>query len=316
MVVGKLRLVPIGVVACLFTACGAGLPPEEKTTPPAQTVGCQSSGGPLQFVVNNAAASVYWAEPGVNPSDPTVDQSKIKLLFDIPADQLPTGISTATIRVGVLPNNIINDPVHVDTVLQILAVDPSDLTGFAGSGATPLRLALRYDPVACEIPPEVEANLVLGRFNLTNGAWLEVCGDTADTSLAVREVSCSDGDLSFGIFGVIPRVGDPLNDVTPPVFPTPSFSLSLRTRCPTCSPSSIELEWGPAVDIGGSGVIGYWLYVDDVRTAFTSDTAANPTVRFTFRSSGTIDTTQSHRYQVTAVDAAGNESVRFGSLTT
>ncbi len=316
MSVGNLRLLPIGIGACLFAACGAGLPPEEDGPPPPQAVGCASSGGPLQFPVSNDGATVYWAGPGVDPTDPTLDQSKIKLVFDIPAGQLPTGIERASIRVGVLPDFIINDPFHVDTVFQILAVDPADLPGFSGSGADTLRLALRYDPVACEIPPEVEATLVLGRLNLTNGAWLEVCGDTADTSLAVREVSCSDGDLSFGVFGVIPRVGDPLNDLTPPVFPTPSFSLALRDRCNTCSPSSVELEWGPAVDIGGSGVIGYWLYVDNVRTAFNSETAANPTVRFVFRSCCEIDTTQSHRYQVTAVDAAGNESIRFGSLTT
>jgi hypothetical protein len=137
---------------------------------------------------------------------------------------------------------------------------------------------------------------VLGRLN-TSGAWQEVCGDLADTGLAIREVSCSDGDLSFGIFGVIPRPGAPIDDSTAPVFPQNSFSLTSPSRCDTCAPPSIELEWGPASDGGGSGVIGYWIYVDGVRQVFTSDTAANPTVRFTFRSSGTVDTTLRHRYQ-------------------
>jgi hypothetical protein len=260
---------------------------------------------------------VFWAEdPRINPGDPTIDQSKIKLIFDIPQGQLPTGVSTARIRVGVLPNVIINDPVHVDTVFQILAVDPTELTGFSGSGTTQVRLALRYDPVECEIPADVEANLVLGRLNTTSGAWLEVCGDTADTTLAVREVSCSDGDLSFGVFGVIPRVGDPLNDVTPPVFPTPSFSLTSPSRCNSCAPTSIELEWGPASDGGGSGIRGYWIYVDSVRVAFTSDTTATPNVGFTLRSSGTIDTTREHLYQVQAVDNADNVSTLFGALRT
>lgn len=316
MSVGKPRLLFL-VSAYLLAACGAGLPPEEGGNQAPQVQGCQSSGSPLDFVVTNEAASVFWAaDSGINPGDPTIDQSKIKLIFDIPQGQLPTGVSTARIRVGVIPNNIINDPVHVDTVFQILAVDPTDLTGFSGSGATQVRLALRYDPVACEIPPDVEANLVLGRLNLTNGAWLEVCGDTADTSLTIREVSCSDGDLSFGVFGVIPRVGSSIDDITPPVFPTPSFSLTSSTRCNSCVPASIDFEWGPASDVGGSGIRGYWIYVDGVRVAFTSDTTATPNVSFTLRSSGTVDTTQKHLYQVQAVDNADNVSALFGALRT
>jgi hypothetical protein len=189
------------------------------------------------------------------------------------------------------------------------------LTGFTGTGQVPLTLTIRYDPVACQTSPETEANLVLGRLN-TSGAWQEVCGDLANTSLAIREVSCSDGDLSFGIFGVIPRPGAPIDDSTAPVFPQNSFSLTSPSRCDTCAPPSIELEWGPASDGGGSGVIGYWIYVDGVRQVFTSDTAANPTVRFTFRSSGTVDTTLRHRYQVQAVDNAGNASTLFGALET
>lgn len=314
---GKLRPIVLGVVAILVVGCGAGLPPEEAGPRAQQPLGCESGGRPLDFTVTNDAASVYWAADGrINPNDPTVDQSQIKLVMDIPSGQLPTGVNSATIRVGVLPNAIINDPVHVDTVFQIVPVSPSDLTGFAGSGANQIRLAIRYDPVACEIPADVEADLVLGRFNTTSGTWLEVCGDTADTSLAVREVSCADGDMSFGVFGVIPRVGDPLNDLTPPFFPTPSFSLASPRRCNSCLPPSIDLEWGPASDGGGSGIRGYWIYVDNVRVAFTTDTTATPNVTFTLQSSGTLDTTRSHLYQVQAVDNADNVSALFGALRT
>lgn len=312
---GKLRGISLGIVALWLTACGAGLPPEERISQ-APPEGCESSGAPLDFVVTNNAATVYWAESGFDPSDPLTDQSKIKLIIDVPPGQLPTGVATARIRVGVIPNFIINDPLHVDTVFQIIPIDPTDLTGFTGSGATPIRMAIRYDPVACGIPAEVESNLVLGRINLTNGAWLEVCGDVADTSLAVREVACSEGDLSFGIFGVIPRVGSATEDFTPPFFPTRSFSLSSPNRCTSCVPPSIELEWGPATDGTGSGIKGYWIYVDGVRVAFTSDIAATPNVKFTLRSSGTIDTTREHLYQVQAVDNADNVSPLFGALRT
>jgi hypothetical protein len=260
---------------------------------------------------------MFWAaDSRINLNDPTTDQSKIKLVFDIPSGQLPTGVSSARIRVGVVPNFILNDPLHVDTVFQILAVEPTDLTGFTGSGATQLRLAIRYDPIACGIPADVEANLVLGRINTTSGTWLEVCGDTANTTLAVREVSCSDGDLSFGYFGVIPRVGSAINDLTPPFFPTGTFSLASPSRCNSCVPASIDLEWGPATDAGGSGIKGYWIYVDSVRVALTTDTAATPNVGFTLQSSGTLDTTRPHLYQVQAVDNADNVSVLFGALRT
>lgn len=316
---GKLRLIALGAAACvLIAACGAGLPPEEHDAPPLTAQGCAAANpNPLQFVVNAAAASLFWAaDSRIDLTDPTTDQSKIKLIFDIPQDQLPTGISQATIQVQAIPDRFLIDTVHVDTVFQISAIEPSDLPGFSGSGQTQLRLAIRYDPVACEIAPEIESNLVLGRLNPENGAWLEVCGDTANTGLAVHEVSCSDGDLSFGIFGVIPRVGNPSTDVTPPVFPTPSFSLNSPSRCSTCVPTSIELAWGPASDGGGSGIKGYWIYVDSVRTVFTSDITATPAVHFTLRSSGTIDTAQEHLYQVQAVDNNDNVSTLFGALRT
>jgi hypothetical protein len=76
------------------------------------------------------------------------------------------------------------------------------------------------------------------------------------------------------------------------------------------------LEWGPASDGAGSGIKGYRIYVDGIFVVFTSDTTADPTVNFTLRSSGTLDTTQTHRYQVSALDNADNESALFGSLIT
>jgi hypothetical protein len=156
--------------------------------------------------------------------------------------------------------------------------------------------------------------LVLGRYNTDSGLWQDVCGDLADTTATVREVSCANADLSFGIFGVIAHVGTDVTDFTPPIFQGGGFSLTSPSRCDTCAPASIDLEWGPASDSGGSGLQGYWVYVDGVQAVFTSDTTATPTVHFTFRSSGTIDTTREHLYQVQAIDNAGNRSVLFGNL--
>jgi hypothetical protein len=60
--------------------------------------------------------------------------------------------------------------------------------------------------------------------------------------------------------------------------------------------------------------LGYWIYVDGVRNTFTSDITANPTVRFILQTSGTVNTTLRHLYQVQAVDNAGNASTLFGAL--
>jgi hypothetical protein len=307
-------LIALGVSACLLAACGAGLPPEEDPlAEPTGPQGCESFGQGIDFTIGSTAGTIYWAaDARIDPADPTV-QSKIKFLFDIPQDQLPTGVPQARIRVTPVRNSALPAGAHVDTVFLISAIEPTDLTGFTGTGQVPLTLTVRYDPVACQVPPETEANLVLGRLN-ASGAWQEVCGDLANTGLAVREVSCSDGDLSFGIFGVIPRVGGTIADSTPPVFPPNSVSLTLRDRCDSCPAPSIELEWGPASDGTGSGILGYWIYVDGVRNTFTSDITANPTVRFILQTSGTVNTTLRHLYQVQAVDNAGNASTLFGAL--
>ena len=306
-------LIALGVSACLLAACGAGLPPEEDSGSQAiRPQGCESVGQAIDFPIDNNAGKIYWAaNPRINPADPNV-QSQIKFLFDVPAGQLPTGVSSARIRIGPVLNAILPAGGHVDTAFQISAIEPTDLTGFTGTGQVPLTLTVRYDPVECQIAPETEANLVLGRFT-DSGAWQEVCGDPPNTGLAISEVSCSDADLSFGIFGVIPKPGGTLDDSTPPVFPQGSLSLTLRSRCDTCPVASIELEWGPASDGSGSGILGYWIYVDNVRSTFTSDIASNP-VRFTLQSSANLDTTREHLYQVQAVDNAGNVSTLFGAL--
>ncbi len=305
--------------AVVLAACGAGLPPEVESGSGGQAPtpqGCESSGDALEFPIDNRAGTIFWAaDSRIDPADPTV-QSQIKFLLDIPSDQLPLGVSSARIRVVPVPSNnpLLPDGGHFDTAFGIISLDPTELTGFTGTGQVPLTLTIRYDPVACQIPADVEANLVLGRLN-ASGAWQEVCGDPPTTGLAGREVSCSDGDLSFGVFGVIPRGGAVLDD-TPPVFPARTVTLNSPSRCNTCPAASIDLEWGPASDGDGSGIKGYWVYVDGVRVVFTSDTTASPNVRYTLRSSGTLDTTQTHLYQVSAVDNADNESALFGSLRT
>lgn len=274
--------------------------------------GCEVSGQAIDFVVDNNAGTLFWAaDPRIDPADPAV-QSLIKFRMNVPAGQLPTGVSTARLRIGPISSELLPSDGHIGTAFNISSVDPTDLVGFTGTGQTPLTLTLRYDPAACWIPEDVESDLVLGRLN-ASGVWQAVCGDLADTGLAVREVTCSDGDLSFGIFGVI-RGAPP--DTEPPVFPANTFTLSTVSRCDICALPSISLEWGPADDGSGSGILGYWIYVDGVRTAFTWDTTADPTVAFTLESSATLDTTQEHFYQVQAVDFAGNVSSLFGALRT
>jgi hypothetical protein len=315
--VAKIRRLILWTAVGLLAGCGAGLPPEEPSVgtsvPPA---GCAAVGGPLDFIVDNNPTTIFWAaDSRVNPTDPNVDQSQIKLSFEIPANQLPNGVTTAQIRIQPLLNAILPQGGHVDTAFRVSAVSPSDLGTFSGGDQTPLTLRLRYDPVFCEVAPEDEATLVLGRFNETSAAWQDICGETADPTAAVREVSCANADLSFGIFGVIKRAGNDFNDLSPPTWPTRGgFTLTSPSRCDTCAPPSIDLEWGPATDNGGSGIVGYWIHVDGNAMAFSQDTTANPTVRFTLRSSGTVDTTKQHRYQVQAEDNAGNKSVLFGSL--
>jgi hypothetical protein len=307
----------------ILTGCGAGLAPEEPRTTPAATAGaaqgCASQGSELVFTVDQNANSLFWAaDARINPGDPATDQSKVKALFDIPQNSLPTGFTNARIQIAPVPSSSLPAGVHVDTAFAISVLSPEGLTSLApSSGTETLTLAIRYDPVSCDIPPEVEATLLLGRLS-ANGLWQDVCGDLANPSATVREVACDQGDLSFGIFGVIPATRSQFNDPTPPIFPPGAYNLSGKH----CDPSScgaapwIDLEWGPATDGGGSGIKLYWIYVDNQKFVSTTNITANPTIRFRVVSNvGGLDTTQTHTYKVSALDNADNESLLFGSLT-
>jgi hypothetical protein len=315
IVVTTLRLCLLAVGSVLLAACGAGLPAEEPGQAAGTATGCETLGNPLDFVVDNTPTTIFWAANGrLNPNDPDVDQSLIKVLFEIPDNQLPANVDRARIRIT--PVRALALPVgrHVDTAFQISAMEPAGLNQFSGGSQNPLTLRIRYNPVACGITSAVESTLVLGRYNPDSATWNEVCGDLANTGASVREVSCANADLSFGIFAAIPRVTNEFNDFTAPTFPANSFNLSSPRRCNTCAPPTIDLEWGPATDGAGSGLLGYWIYVDGVQVVFTSDTTASPRVTYTLRSAGTLDTTREHVYQVQAVDNAGNRSALFGSL--
>jgi hypothetical protein len=298
--------------------CGAGLPPEERSAPRGGTTGgtaeaptsCALTGGPFDFPNVTAAGSIlYWAtDPQI---DIRVDEAKAKLLFDVPAFQLPPGTTSAYIRIAPEPDADLPLSGHLDTAFRISALTPPDLTSFEGS-QTPLTLTIRYDPVACEIPPDVEAGLVLGRLN-SNGQWQEVCGTRADVGR--RQVSCSEADLSFGVFGVIAQ-SVVLNDSTPPFFPNTTQTLSAK---PCLDPAAcgasgyIDFQWGAASDGSGSGVTGYRLYVDSAPTVFVANVSGNP-IQYQFLPTGSLDIRSTHKYQITAVDRAGNESALYGAL--
>ncbi|MFZ5863381.1 MAG: hypothetical protein ACOYXR_11140 [Nitrospirota bacterium] len=241
----------------------------------------------------------------------------MKVRLDIPQNSLPTGITNARIQIAPVANRGLPAGIHVDTAFSITAVSPPELGTLIGGDQDPLVLTIRYDPVACNITPAVESTLVLGRLSPA-GLWQEVCGDLANTAGAlVREVSCFQGDISFGTFGVIQRSGNPFDDRTPPTFPARAFNLSLEDSCrAACDPAPwIELSWGPATDEGGSGIKAYRIYADGLMVAVTTNITANPTVRYRLGNFGTFDTTRFHTYQITAVDNADNESARFGLLT-
>lgn len=299
--------------------CGAGLPPEERSN--ASTGGssgntqtstsCALTGDSLDFNVTNTTGSfLFWVADAQN-FDIRVDEAKAKLLFDVPEDQLPQGIDSAQVRVAPEPDANLPANQHVDTAFRISAIIPQDMTGFAGGAQTPLTLTLRYDPVTCKIQPDIEANLVLGRLN-SFGQWLEVCGD--HPPVGGHEVSCATGDLSFGVFGVIGQ-GALLNDTTPPFFPTTAQTLSLVTLCleGSCGGPHIDFQWGAASDGSGSGVKGYRLYVDGFPTAFVANVTGNP-IQYSFIPTGSLDIRSTHKYQITAVDAADNESALYGAL--
>lgn len=299
---------PSGIllITVLCMGCGAGLPSEEF--PPKNAVepvaqGCALTGAPLDFGITNVASTLFWAADGR-----TTDEAKIKLLFEIPADQLPGDTVSASIRV--VPQSV-SPGGHVDTAFRIVALDPAGLTGFAGGGQPPLRLRIRYDPVKCEIPAAVESTLVLGRLD-SNGQWREVCGEKATLSAGIREVACDQGDLSFGVFGVINPAVTNITDPDAPFFPDRTVSLSLNN--PT--QFTVEMVWGGASDGSGSGIKGYRVYIDQQPPIFFADTTSYPSiVRYTLRATGTLDLTQTHRYSVSAVDNADNESARFGNVS-
>lgn len=298
-------------VATIVIGCGAGLPPEEEfasAVPDAIPQGCALQGSALDFNVTNVGSALFWA------TDPQIelprDQAKAKLLFEIPDNQLPSGVNFAQIRIAPEPNGNLPQDGHLDTAFRISAIVPREMTGFSGAGQFPATLTVRYDPVACNIAPEAEATFVLGRLN-ASGLWAEVCGDTANVS--AHEVSCDQGDLSFGIFAVIPKGGGIFNDTTLPFFPAKGTASLAGTPCYTCVPAYILLEWGPATDGAGSGIKGYRIYVDGNRDTFAANLTGNP-IRYVFIPTGTVDIRQPHLYQITAVDNADNESTRYGAL--
>jgi len=299
--------------------CGAGLPPEERSNPRGGATGgtgqaptgCALTGGPFDFPnVTPAGSILYWAtDPQI---DLQVDEAKAKLRFDVPAFQLP-GATSAYIRIAPEPNANLPAGQHLDTAFRISAITPPDMTFFDTTQDLPT-LTIRYDPVACEIPPDVEAGLVLGRLN-SNGQWQEVCGTRADVGR--RQVSCSEADLSFGVFGVIAQTVV-LNDSTPPFFPITAETLSATKLCldpAICGALGyIDFKWGAASDGSGSGVKGYRLYVDGARgTGFVANVTGDP-IQYRFEPTGTLDIRANHFYQITAVDAADNESARYGAL--
>jgi hypothetical protein len=297
--------------------CGAGLPPEERSNPLGGSTGgtgetpasCALTGGELDFAVDQLGSFLFWAtDPQI---DIRVDEAKAKLLLDVPENQLPQGTTSAQIRISPEPDADLPLSGHVDTAFRIDAITPQDMAGFAGGAQNPLTLTIRYDPVACEISPDVEAGLVLGRLN-SNGQWQEICGTRADVGR--RQVSCSEGDLSFGVFGVIGQAAA-LNDSTPPFFPNTAQTLSARPclDTATCGTPYIDFQWGAASDGGGSGVKGYRLYVDGARAAFVANVSGNP-IQYTFIPTGSLDIRSTHKYQITAVDAADNESALYGAL--
>lgn len=270
---------------------------------------CALTGGPFDFPRVTAAGSIlYWATD--SQIDLRVDEAKAKLLFDVPAFQLPPGTTSAYIRIAPEPDADLPLSGHVDTAFRISAITPPDMTGFEGS-QDPLTLTIRYDPVACEIPPDVEAGLVLARLN-SNGQWQEICGTRANVGR--RQVSCSEGDLSFGVFGLIGQSAV-LNDSTPPFFPNTAQTLSAKPCLDpaTCGPSGyIDFQWGAASDGSGSGVKGYRLYVDGARAEFVANVSGNP-IQYRFIPPS-LDIRTQHLYQITAVDAADNESALYGAL--
>ena len=271
--------------------------------------GCALTGGELDFTVDNLGSFLFWAtDPQI---DLRVDEAKAKLLLDVPENQLPQGTTSAQIRISPEPDADLPANQHVDTAFRISAITPQDMAGFAGGAQNPLTLTIRYDPVACEIPPDVEAGLVLGRLN-TNGQWQEICGVRADVGR--RQVSCSEGDLSFGVFGVIGQSAA-LNDSTPPFFPNTAQTLSAKPclDTATCGTPYIDFQWGAASDGGGSGVKGYRLYVDGARAVFVANVSGNP-IQYTFIPTGSLNILARHLYQITAVDAADNESALYGAL--
>ena len=302
-------------VAAIVIGCGAGLPEEDPAPAPnpVQNVvqqGCSLTGTNLDFNVRNLGSTLFWA---IDPQlELPRDRAKAKLLFEIPDNQLPSGVDFADIRIAPVPDGNLPQGRHIDTAFRISAIAPPGLSGFTGGGVLPLTLTIRYDPIACDIAPETEADLVLGRL-LASGEWTAVCGDKAN--VAAHDVSCDQGDLSFGIFAVIPKGTGISNDTTPPVFPTRGAISLAGTPCYTCDPRHIILEWGPASDGGGSGINGYRIYVDGNRDAFVAqNTLTGNPIKYLFTPTGSVDILQPHLYQITAVDKADNESARYGAL--
>jgi hypothetical protein len=145
-----------------------------------------------------------------------------------------------------------------------------------------------------------------------------VCGTTATIGEGIHEVSCSEGDLSFGVFGVILK-GAASNDQTPPFF-TPAnrggISLTSLNYHPGPPQPFITLQWGAASDGTGSGVKGYWVYVDGLKNVFVAASSLSGTnpVQYQFVATGGLDISLKHTYQVTAIDNVDNESALFGFL--
>lgn len=194
--------------------------------------------------------------------------------------------------------------------------------GEGGDGffVTPTALSFEGIQGSTNPPPSPVSVSIVGGQPIGGGwtaspsvTWLAV-SPSSGTGSGVISVSANLGGLGVGTHNGSVMVSDGKtggqsvavtliviapNDVTPPTVPTGLAAVLTGT-------TTVALSWNASTDIGGAGLFGYRVYRNDALLA-------EPTGR-TLSDMAVVRGSR-YRYQVSALDRAGNESARSAAVS-
>lgn len=287
------------------------IPPD--ATPPAVSFTAPADGATVSGVVAvnvtaadaNGVSRVVFFVNGVSVSTDT----SAPYAYDWDASREPIGLTTLGARAFDLAGNsaLATRQVTVGEGGGGFFVSPTGLVFSGIQGSTnpppsPVSVTVaggQLDPGSWTASPSVTW-LSVNPSSGTGSGVFSVSANTAGLGVGSHNgsVIVSDGATGSQAVSVTLTVS-PANDTTPPTVPAGLAAVLSGT-------TTVALSWNASTDAGGAGLLGYRVYRNDALLV-------EPT------GPGHTDTTVArgarYRYQVSAVDRAGNESARGAVVT-